>query len=342
MTMPVVLPLIRAVAVALLVIACSGDKPAPSVASDAGGSRNEARAAQQPAAPTDRACELLTKSEAATLLTSSIKTVGDESAPQPMGTMLRSSCFYRSDNGGTVQLTLDKHGDAAVSQEKFDRLVRRYRGGREVAGIGDAAFVHDNVLLIRRGDAHLMIQLNPGGDRKIKSYSDQAEMDAILADERTVAERALQRLPAPGSAVAVRSPAMSDRSACALVTKDEMERMLGGELAHAVPSDSPAKTTCTYTGAGGRYARIEIEWKGGESGMAGAKLAGSLMQGQADPRIKVASPIEGLGDEAMMVMGGVLNVRKGEALISVDVRRRDAEQKLREIAEKILAVLPAV
>jgi hypothetical protein len=94
---------------------------------------------------------------------------------------------------------------------------------------------------------------------------------------------------------------------------------------------------CTYTGAGGRYAQVTVEWQGGESGMAGSNLAGAMMNEATGGNVKASSSIEGLGDEATMIIGGVLNVRKGPALISIDLRmQRDYERKARAIAEQVL------
>ena len=123
-----------------------------------------------------------------------------------------------------------------------------------------------------------------------------------------------------------------------MVTKAEMEGILGGPLSHAVSSDSPAKTECTYTGAGGRYAQVGVEWQGGQSGMEGLRLAGALMGAAAGGEVKATTKITGLGDEAVMLIGGVLNVRKGPALITVDLRmQEDYDQKAKAIAQKVIA-----
>ena len=104
-----------------------------------------------------------------------------------------------------------------------------------------------------------------------------------------------------------------------MIPKAEMETILGGPLASADGKDSSAKTQCTYAGFGGRFADVAIEWGNGEAGMQGARLASKLM-GNTAPGIEVATALEGLGDEAMMLIGGVLNVRKGDDLITVDLR----------------------
>ena len=72
--------------------------------------------------------------------------------------------------------------------------------------------------------------------------------------------------------------------------------------------------------------------------MAGSNLAGALMNANTEGEAKATNSVEGLGDEAVMIIGGVLNVRKGPALISIDLRmQRDYERKARAIAEQMLA-----
>jgi hypothetical protein len=104
-----------------------------------------------------------------------------------------------------------------------------------------------------------------------------------------------------------------------MIPKAEMEAILGGPLATAEAKDVPGKTQCIYAGFGGRFADVAIEWGNGEAGMAGARLASKLM-GATAGNIQVSSPLEGLGDEAVMMIGNVLNVRKGADLITVDLR----------------------
>ena len=68
-----------------------------------------------------------------------------------------------------------------------------------------------------------------------------------------------------------------------------------------------------------------------------AFVLGALM-GAAGGQTKTTTPVEGLGDEAVMLIGGVLNVRKGPALITVDLRmQQDYEAKGKAIAERVLA-----
>jgi hypothetical protein len=131
-------------------------------------------------------------------------------------------------------------------------------------------------------------------------------------------------------------PAADQKSVCAMIPKAEMETILGGPLASAEGKDGPGKTQCTYAGFGGRFADVSIEWGNGEAGMAGARLANKLM-GNTAPDVEIMKALEGLGDEAMMMIGGVLSVRKGNDLITVDLRtQKNAEAVGPAIARKVI------
>ena len=314
---------------AIALAACSG--------SDSEKTANPPSSTDSPveAASAKDGCVLLTKNEARSALGSPIEEFKDRSNPTPVGTMLRSECFYEAENGGQVTLTIDSYPTSQAAVQKFQNLRKLYRGARDVTDLGDAAFADREALVVRHDNMHVMVKLDPEGAQKITDYSDMNQMNAILAIERDIATRAISRLPAGG--VKVASTPTSGKSACSMLPKAEMETILGGSLTHAVPADSPSETKCRYTGDGGRYAEVTIEWQGGETGIAGARMAGALM-GQAAGGMKPVTTVEDLGDEAVMLTGGTLNVRKGAALISVDLRGQAAgESKTIEIAEKVLA-----
>ena len=127
------------------------------------------------------------------------------------------------------------------------------------------------------------------------------------------------------------------KDACSYVTKAEMETILGGTLNE--PSSAPAGSgsACTYVGPTGTYAMLTVDPQGGEAALAGTRMAGAMMDSSAGD-IKSTNSVAGLGDEAVMLIGGMLNVRKGAALIAVDLRgSADPEVKGRAIVEKVLA-----
>jgi hypothetical protein len=147
---------------------------------------------------------------------------------------------------------------------------------------------------------------------------------------------ALRRESAPASrTAAAEMPPDPGRprkaSLCTILPKAEMEAILGGPLTNVDAADSPGKTQCTYAGFG-RFADVAIEWGNGEAGMAGARLAGKFM-GATAGQIEVMTPIADLGDEAVMMIGGVLNVRNGPDLITVDLRM----QKNPEVVGPVIA-----
>ena len=114
------------------------------------------------------------------------------------------------------------------------------------------------------------------------------------------------------------APPAARKSVCTMLPKADMEAILGGPLTNVDATDVSGKTQCTYVGFG-RYADVAIEWGNGEAGMAGARLAAKFM-GATAGAIQVMTPIEDLGDEAVLMIGGVLTVRKGNDLITVDLR----------------------
>jgi hypothetical protein len=126
-------------------------------------------------------------------------------------------------------------------------------------------------------------------------------------------------------------------TACSLINQEEMSRTLGGAVA---PPEPRGTLTCTYRPAVAEaltpYAEIKIDWTGGEMAMKGMGLAGKVM-GQ-DAGFSIFDRIDGVGDEASMMIGGVMNVRKGSMLITIDLRMQSgATEKGSAIAKIILA-----
>jgi hypothetical protein len=147
-----------------------------------------------------------------------------------------------------------------------------------------------------------------------------------------------ERNVAPPTASA--KPAAPKRpAACALITQQEIEGILGGPVAAPESRTTSASTSCTYLPpAEGslRYARVTIDWTSGREAMAGAKVATRLMARDADG-VQVADDLQGLGDEATILIGGVLNVRKGDTLVEIDLRMQpEAREKGIALARKLL------
>lgn len=145
---------------------------------------------------------------------------------------------------------------------------------------------------------------------------------AAGGDTGTVAQQA-----APGAA----------KDACSYVTKPEMETILGGTVNEPTSSPAGSGSACTYVSPAGTYAMLTVDPEGGEAAMAGTRMAGAMMDSSAGD-IKSTNSVAGLGDEAVMLIGGMLNVRKGAALIAVDLRgQENPEAKGRAIVEKVLS-----
>jgi hypothetical protein len=152
--------------------------------------------------------------------------------------------------------------------------------------------------------------------------------------DTTGIERYTASNPVKSDATARPTPA-TRASLCTMLPKADMEAILGGPLTNADGADTAGKTQCTYVGFG-RFADVAIEWGNGEAGMAGARLAAKFMGATAGP-VQVMTPIADLGDEAMLMIGGVLNVRKGDDLITVDLRTQKNPELLGPtIARKVI------
>jgi hypothetical protein len=153
------------------------------------------------------------------------------------------------------------------------------------------------------------------------------------------------RSSAPQPARVAESAALSARpvypTACSLINQEEMSRILGAAV--AAPKARGA-TTCTFSpGAENAltpYAEVKIDWDGAEMAMKGMRLAAKSMD--QDAGFSVFEKVEGVGDEASMMIGGVMNVRKGSILITIDLRMQtEATAKGSAIANTILARVAA-
>jgi hypothetical protein len=129
-------------------------------------------------------------------------------------------------------------------------------------------------------------------------------------------------------------------TACSLLRQEEMSRLLGGAVAPPKPDERGSSTSCTYTPAAGKgispYAQITINWNGGDAAMSGMRLADKMMS--KDAGFSIVDKIEGVGDEASMMIGGLMTVRKGELFMTIDLRMQPrAKEKGIAIAQAVLA-----
>jgi hypothetical protein len=131
-------------------------------------------------------------------------------------------------------------------------------------------------------------------------------------------------------------------TACSLLSQDAMSTILGGAVAAPQGKEGADTTSCRYAPANENaispYAHVDIDWDAGEEAMAGSRMAAKVMG--KDAGMAVAAPIEGLGDEASSMIGGVTNVRKGRAYIQITLGMQShSREKGIAIAKAILARL---
>jgi hypothetical protein len=127
-------------------------------------------------------------------------------------------------------------------------------------------------------------------------------------------------------------------TACSLISQAEMAEILGGAVATPEAHEGLASTTCRYLPASETsaiYAEVQIEWEAGEAAMQGARFAQRALEGAIDA--SVSDPLTGLGDEATIIIGGIMMVRAGEIVITIDLRLQDeAREKGTTIARTLL------
>ena len=116
---------------------------------------------------------------------------------------------------------------------------------------------------------------------------------------------------------------------CSLVTRAEMETILGIKVTHM----TSAERICSYFTDGTSSADLETSWTGGKAEYEEAKkFGGDPSQLQAIPAI---------GDEAYLHPSGVLHFRKGDASVMVNARQYPKLQEIETaIASKVLERLP--
>jgi hypothetical protein len=130
-------------------------------------------------------------------------------------------------------------------------------------------------------------------------------------------------ITACGRAAAPKPEIARRPTACSLITREEMARILEAPLGRPIAADAAARTSCAYPpGDAGSWAQAEvaIEWdyRGGatfEQQMTDA-FGGSAVGRQA------AHPVR-LGDAAAYSREGVLSIRQGTALITITLPMRE-------------------
>lgn len=107
------------------------------------------------------------------------------------------------------------------------------------------------------------------------------------------------------------APTRESLKACAIVTQEEMSRILGAAVNAQANDGSNGKTECIYKAVTGMspYVVFTVEWGEAETAL---KAAGAM--GKIEPGI--TNPYEGIGDQAIAV-GTALWIRTGDDLVTI-------------------------
>ena len=102
------------------------------------------------------------------------------------------------------------------------------------------------------------------------------------------------------------SDAASKMKPCSLVSKEEMEQILGIKLKDLAVE----QLTCQYRNDEDYMVEVETTWQGGKEAMDQAKVYNGT----------TFDVIPGLGDDAFFQAAGVMHVRKGDVYIIINSR----------------------
>jgi hypothetical protein len=145
-------------------------------------------------------------------------------------------------------------------------------------------------------------------------------------DRPVPAVEAKQAKGVTGGAPASSSDSASKMKACSLVTKEEMEQILGSKLKDVAVE----QMTCQYRNDEGYSVDLETTWEGGKEAFASAKVYNA----------PVFDLVSDLGDEAFFQAAGVMHVRKGDIYMIVNSRiYQNPRETETLIANKALASL---
>ena len=150
---------------------------------------------------------------------------------------------------------------------------------------------------------------------------------------------------------------------CDLVTRAEVEEIVGKPVEAPQAGDDGGQTKCVYSVPGGVSAvEIDVDWRGGDTGWEGVKAGKEVMDKTSSGMGmgQFNEPVSGVGDEAFVqsvkmpkltVPGsspvdlsgigggqGVLWARKGDAILSVTIANQEnAKEKVTAVAKKVVS-----
>ena len=131
------------------------------------------------------------------------------------------------------------------------------------------------------------------------------------------------------SATAAATEAAAGSKACSLLTRAEMEKVLGAKIVRLTSSEQ----SCSYFTDDSNAAQVDTVWTGGKDAYAQVKGFNSAPG--------LAQPVAGIGDEAYLQAAGVLHVLKGDTYVVVNSRAYPKELEVesaiaRKAMEKLL------
>lgn len=127
---------------------------------------------------------------------------------------------------------------------------------------------------------------------------------------------------ATGGSAPAAAPAAATRDACALITADEVSKILGSPATATSRSASAERSVCDYVTQAYEAFTLEAVWGGAEEEIkiarGAAKKATGLAGGRQDDVVNDVmglTSVEGLGDEAYFARRTMSYVRKGNVLL---------------------------
>lgn len=125
-----------------------------------------------------------------------------------------------------------------------------------------------------------------------------------------------------GAAAPAAAPAVANRDACALITAEEVSKILGSTATASSRSVSAERSVCDYVTQAYEAFTLEAIWTGAEEEIKTSRSAAKMAAGQAGGRqddvvndVMGLHKVEGLGDEAYFARRTMSFVRKGDVLL---------------------------
>ena len=151
-----------------------------------------------------------------------------------------------------------------------------------------------------------------------------APTDTTSTDTASSATASTDTVPA----TAAETDAAASSKPCSLVTRAEMEKILGSKIVKVTNNEQ----SCSYFTDDKNSASVDTIWTGGKESYAQVKGFNSAPG--------LAEPVAGIGDQAYLQAAGVLHVLKGETYVVVNSRAYPNELTTESaIARKIMEKL---